>query len=403
MEAANLISRASPGNVSGRSVTVGDFRFNEKAKQYIAEIIASNRLSYGPFHRKLEAQFAKDHDSKYCIFLNSGTSALHIALQALKEKYHWKDGDEVIVPALTFVATVNVVLHCRLTPVLADVDMKTFNVNPDIIEEKITKRTRAIMPVHVMGLPCDMTAIMGIAKRYRLKVVEDSAETMFATHKGKKVGSFGDIGCFSSYMAHFIVSGVGGFCTTSDPDLAERLRSLANHGRDSIYLNIDDDDNGSYETIKRRFRFTSIGHSFRATEFEAAIALSQVEEAQKIVEKRTDNALYLRSHLERYIQPQANHAERTWMTFPFLCDDKERMVKHLEANTIETRDLLPLTTQPCYRGMFKPKDYPVADYINKHGAYLGCHQYLERKELDFVIEKVKDQAKELARLARSPS
>ena len=248
-----------------RESGVGGFSVSPRARRYVTQALNANRLSYGPFHRRFEAAFAKEHDSRHAIFCNSGTSAQHLADQALKEKHGWKDGDEVLVPAVTFIATSNVVLHNRLKPVFVDVHPLTYNIDPEKIEARITKRTRAIMPVHLLGLPADMDEIRAISKKHGLRIVEDSAETMFAKYKGRKVGSLGDIGCFSTYVAHYIVTGVGGLATTSDPDLHIRLRSLMNHGRDSIYLSIDDDAKAAgkrlHEIVAKRLQSASVGHS----------------------------------------------------------------------------------------------------------------------------------------------
>lgn len=377
-------------------ISVGDLKISPKAKTYLKQVIDSNRLSYGPFHRRFEEAFAKEHGCKHAIFLNSGTSALHIAVQALKEHYGWREGDEVIVPATTFVASVNVVLHNRLHPILADVDPLTFTIDPKQIEKKITKRTVAIMPVHVMGQPADMGAILQIAKRNNLKIIEDSCETMFAAYRGKKVGSFGDIGCFSTYLAHYLVTGVGGLATTNDTALAGRMRSLMNHGRDTAYLNIDDDEKEPWKVASRRFRFNSIGHSFRATEFEAALGLAQLEDKDAIVRARVANATYLAKKLDKFgIQLPVILPDRDnfFMTFPLVSQKKNAIVNHLERNGIETRDLLPLVNQPCYKGMFVSRDYPVADRLLWQGFYVGCHQYLTRKNLDFMAAKIKEALK----------
>jgi len=377
------------------NIGVGYFRTTDRARGYIKKVLDSGRVTYGPFHRRFESKFASLHDSKFSVFVNSGTSALHIALQSLKERHGWRDGDEVIVPALTFVATINIVLHNRMKPVLCDIKRDDFGINPDLLESLITKRTKAIIPVHIMGMPCDMDGVLSAARRHNLKIIEDSCETVFAKHNGRPVGSMGDIGCFSSYAAHTIVTGVGGLAVTSDPDLAVRLRSLANHGRDGIYLNIDDDDGKTgaemREIISRRFRFLSVGHSFRATEFEAALGLAEIEEAKKNIDARRLNAFYLRDHLSGVVGFQAllPGRESVPMTFPIIAKNKPRMVEHLEANGIETRDLLPLTRQPVYKGMWDPKDYPVADYMNRHAFYVGCHPGLSVRDLDRIVKAVK--------------
>ncbi|MCM8788196.1 MAG: DegT/DnrJ/EryC1/StrS family aminotransferase [Candidatus Omnitrophica bacterium] len=365
----------------------------------IANRILSSGLSYGSMSKMFESRFADEHQCRFGIFCNSGTSALHIAIAALKETYGWKNGDEIIVPAITFIATSNMVLYNNLVPVFVDVDRKTYNINPELIEDKITSRTRAIIPVHLFGLPCDMTPILEIARKRHLRIIEDSCETMFASYKGRRVGSFGDIGCFSTYIAHFLVTGVGGLCTTNNSRLAVILKSLMNHGRDSIYISIDDDNkNGPelFKVVERRFRFIRLGHSFRATEFEAAIGLAQLEKKEYIVSKRRNNARYLTEglkDLEEFLQLPFVPADRehNFMMYPIVLKkgNKNKIVRFLEENWIETRDMMPLLNQPVYMKIFGniQKNYPVAKWINDSGFYIGCHQYLETEHLDYVIER----------------
>jgi dTDP-4-amino-4,6-dideoxygalactose transaminase len=385
---------------SGLRVPVGDLRLGPKEKEYLHQVIESNRLSYGPFSQKFEALFAQLHDCKYAMFCNSGTSALHIAVAALKELHGWQDGDEILVPAITFIATSNVVLHNQLQPVFVDVNPQTYNMDPSLIEAKITPRTRAIMPVHLMGLPADMGPILQIARRHRLRVIEDSCETMFADYQGRKVGSWGDIGCFSTYIAHYIVTGVGGFATTNDPELAVLLKSLMNHGRDSIYLNIDDDENCDRESLfqiaARRFNFVHVGHSFRCTELEAAIGLAQLEEKDAIVERRKEIAQFYCENLAGLsdrlqlptIPPDRDHV---FMLFPIVLREgsKRPLINYLEENGIETRDLLPLINQPIYRRLFGDLEsrYPIANWLNRFGFYIGCHQHLDQEATAYVIRK----------------
>jgi perosamine synthetase len=381
-----------------REIGVGGFAVGPRARRYVEQVLRSGRLSYGPFHRRFEARFAAQHDSKHAIFCNSGTSALHIAVQALKEKHGWKDGDEILVPSVTFIATSNVVLHNRLTPIFVDVDPLTYTLDPAQMEARITKRTRAVIPVHLLGLPADMDPILSIARRHKLKVIEDSAETMFARYKGRKVGSLGDIGCFSTYVAHYIVTGVGGLATTSDPDLYVRLRSLMNHGRDSIYLSIDDDAGAKgaklHEIVAKRFQFVSVGHSFRATEMEAALGLAQLEEKDGIVAGRLATAARLTAGLMEfsdrlqlpYCPPGRDH---TFMLYGLVLRgrDKTPLVNFLEDRGVETRDMLPLLNQPVYRKLFGNLEskYPVAKALNRSGFYIGCHQYMTPADADYVI------------------
>ena len=206
---------------------------------------------------------------------------------------------------------------------------------------------------------------------------------------------------FSTYIAHYIVTGVGGLNTTSDKDLAIRLRSLMNHGRDSLYLNIDDDNTDDKqklrEIISKRFKFVTLGHSFRATEMEAALGLSQLNRKDEIIARRKIIAVkYLKglSDLNEYLQFQKTPegVENVYMLFGIVykTGDKAELVNFLEDNNIETRDLLPLTNQPIYKKLFGADledRYPVAKMLNNQGFYIGCHQYITDSDVDYIISK----------------
>jgi perosamine synthetase len=384
-----------------RQIGVGGLEIDALARKYVNQVLESNRLSHGPFSDRFESAFAREHDCKYACFLNSGTGALHIALAVLKERHGWSDGDQVLVPAVTFISTANIVLYNGMHPVFVDVDSHTYNIDAAQMEEKITERTRAVIPVHLFGLPAEMGAIMEVAQRNRLRVIEDSCETMFATCDGKKVGSFGEVGCFSTYVAHILVTGVGGFCTTNDPQLAVMLKSSMNHGRDEIYLHIDDDRTENreelFEVAARRFRFVRLGHSFRATELEAAIGLAQLERKDEFLQRRRQNAQILTeglAHLGDRLQLPTIPEGRThsFMMYPMVLRDRPKgdLVNYLEERKIETRDMLPLLSQPIYRQLFgdKEKDYPVARWINESGFYVGCHPYLQEEEVRYIVEAV---------------
>lgn len=369
-------------------IGVGELKITKEDKKLVNQVLDSNRLSYGKFSRSFEQQLAKLHGLKYAIFVNSGTNALQIALAAMKEYYHWKDGDEVILPSTTFVATANIILYNNMKPVFVDVDYDTFNINPEAIEVKITQRTRAIIPVHLLGLPCDMDKIIRIAKKHNLHIIEDSCETMFANGIGQ-----GEIMCLSTYTAHYITTGVGGLAITSNPKLAIIMRSLANHGRDSIYISIDDGKRFSKEIIAKRFNFVRNGFSARATELEAAIGVSQLKRRRFIIKRRLEVAkTYSKglADLSEYLALQESK-NNVYMLFGILLKkgNKKKLVNYLELNGIETRDLLPLVTQKIYKKYFKnrEKDYPVSTSLAKQAFYIGCHQYLTDDDVDYVISK----------------
>ncbi len=385
-------------------VPVGGLSISARGRRYVNEALKNNRLSYGPFLRRFEENFARAHDSRWSISCNSGTSALHVAVAALQMKGRWRPGDEVLVPAVTFVATSNMAILQGLKPVFVDVDPRTYNIDPAQIERHVTRRTRLIMPVHLFGQPCEMDGVMAAAKRHRLKVVEDSAETMFAKYRGRSVGSFGDVGCFSTYVAHILITGVGGLATTSDPELAVSLRSLVNHGRDSIYISIDDNDKKRHEEVlARRFRFISMGFSYRLTELEGALGLAQLEEHAPLMARRRRNADYLLKALKPYEEHVQlpwwpAHVQHSFMMFPLVLAprvDKAKFTLFLERRGIETRDMVPLINQPFYRKMYGniDKKYPVAARINRDGFYVGCHPQLDRGQLDLIVEAFHDYFK----------
>lgn len=368
--------------VINKKIGVGNIELGPLEKKYLSQVIDSNQLSYGFFSKRFEEEIAKEHDCGFAVFSNSGTSALLAALLALKEKYKWNNGDEVIVPGLTFIATSNIVLQANMVPIFADADEKTYNINPSLIEEKISDKTRCIIPVHMFGLPCDMEPILDIAKKHNLRIIEDSCETMFATYKGKKVGSFGDFGCFSTYVAHFLVTGVGGLTITRDADLNNVVRSIINHGRD---LN------------KKWFSFDRMGYSFRCTELEAAIGLAQIEQKDEIIKKRRNNAHFYKDKLrklEHFIILPFEPEDRThsFMMFPIVVkgDERSELVAFLEKNNIETRDMPTVINQPYYKTLFpkmKVDDFPVTKNIMNNGFYIGTHQYITEYEREHIINK----------------
>lgn len=394
-------------------IGVGHADIGRKEKAYVRDVLNRAWISTGPVMDQFEKTFAKLHGRRYGIMSNSGTSSLQIAVACLKETGDWKEGDEVLVPAVTFVATSNVVIQNGLRPVFVDAEPHTYNMDPAQIERHLTSRTRAIIVAHLCGLPTDMDPIISIARRHHLKIIEDSCETMFVPYRGRPVGSFGDIACFSTYVAHLIVTGVGGLAITNRERYAIVMRSLMNHGRDAFFIGGRDAIQvnprryqGKHhrelsKIIDRRFRFVRMGFSYRATELEAALGMAQLERHQKILARRQANARYLIKGLKPYeslIQlpscpPDRGHA---FMMFPIIvCDPRIRrkdLLVHLESHQIETRELLPLLNQPVYREMFGDLEdrYPVARWIGRRGFYVGCHPHLKKRDLDRMIRVFSD-------------
>ncbi len=389
----------------GPQIGVGDWHVSARQRRLINDTLKRGRLSYGPFTSEFERQFAAIHDRAFAMFCNSGTSALQVGLHALKRHHGWEPGDEVIVPAVTFVASSNVIIQNGLTPVFVDVEPDYYELDPTKLEAAITKRTRAIMPVHLFGQPCDMAPILAIAKRHQLAIIEDSCETMFVRYRGEMVGSWGEVSCFSTYIAHLLITGVGGLATTNDADLAVAMKSLFNHGRDGIYLHIDDDKGKTgqalFDLVARRYRFVDVGYSYRATELEGALGLAALDDYPKRLKRRQAIANRFTAglaDLEPLIQlpkirPETEHA---FMMYPIVVRDgelsRDDLVNFLESRPrpIETRQMLPLINQPIYQKLFGNLDrqFPVAHWINTHGFYIGSHPELSNAEVDYMIAMI---------------
>lgn len=390
-----LVAPPITAPVQTRQIGVGTFEATPRMRELVNQVLDSGRVSYGPLSLEFEQKFAALHGARHAILSNSGTSSLQVALQALKELHGWHNGDRVIVPATTFVATANIVLHNRLVPTFVDVDPHTYNINPELIERALTRETRAIIPVSLFGQPADLGEIGTIAVRHGLKVLHDSCETMFVTHRGKPLGQWADITAFSTYVAHLLVTGVGGIGLTDNPDYAAKMRSLVNHGLALDCLNPG--ANFSPQAAPgRRFRFDTTGHSMRITEFEAALGLAQLETIDHMLASRWRNARHLsqglaniNAHYGRTFQvPIVAHGdEHAWMMFPVVLErgDKESLMAHLNEYGIETRDMLPLLNQPAFR--YVPRqDFPVSSNLIERGLYVGCHQGLTPEDVRYMVD-----------------
>jgi perosamine synthetase len=381
-------------------IDMADVTISPLQKRLVNECLDNNRLSYGKMTREFEKEWAKMHKIKYALFCNSGTSALQVSIHALKEKYDWQDGDEILCPALTFVASMNVILHNQMKPVFVDIEPDYFSMDADKIEEVLTKKTKAILVVHLLGHPALMDKIMKIAKKYKLKVIEDSCEVVAATFNKQSVGSFGDVSCFSTYASHLVVTGVGGFACTNDPDLAVRIKGLYNHGRDGVYNSIDDDDKNSIQMINNRFNFIHSGYSYRATELESALGIGHMKRFAVELKERRENAKYLTKKLKGLeglgylilprIHPLATHS---FMLYGIVLSGgvpRKPILDYLEKHKIATRYMMPLLNQPIVKQLFGEIEdkYPVAKYMDDNAFLVGIHSGLDFKDLDYLAENL---------------
>jgi dTDP-4-amino-4,6-dideoxygalactose transaminase len=374
------------------TISIGGWLVRERERELLNEVVDSGSFYNGAMTHRFEGEVALAHDRRVAIFVNSGTSALDIAVHALKRERGWEDGDEVLVPAITFVATINPVLRCGLVPVFIDVDPDHFDIDADQLDSRVTSRTRAIIPVHIYGQPCRIEAVMDVARKRGLAVIEDSCETMFVRRNGQVCASFGDIACFSTFTVHLISTGVGGFAVTDDPKLAVRMKSLANHANDGYVLHLDGPE-PRWEITGRGETFDDVGYSFRCSELEAAIGVAQMERWPEIVGTYQRNAQHLSdllADLGDHLQlPFAREgSEHAYFRYPMVIKnpeiDREDLLEFMKDNGVASRHLLPILNQPVYRRLFGDLEpnYPVAARLNRRGFVVGCHVGLTPADME---------------------
>lgn len=392
-----------------RSTTIpfGTITITETAKKLINECLETRRISCGRLVRQFEDQFAELLGVQEAVAVSTGTDADILALAVLHD-FGAQRGDEVIVPALSFVATGNAVLHAGFTPVFVDIERETLNIDPTKIEAAITSRTRAIMPVHLMGKPAEMDTINAIAKKHDLLVVEDAAEAHGAIYKGKPAGSLADLAAFSTYVAHIITTGEGGVITTNNEQYGEILRSLRSHGRNCTckrcIMNVD-----TVTYCAKRFRgeggedvrftFDRIGYSCKMNELEAAIGIGALEVYHEILKKRHDNLIYVLERFARFAPWLSTIREEPYEqigphAIPIIINEgapfsRADLTQHLEKHGIETRTLFASMPTQCpgfeFLG-YKTGQFPNAEYIGHNGLHIGVHQDVGIEEMEYVLE-----------------
>lgn len=363
-------------------VPFGTVSLTDKACKLIHQALESKWVTRGRYVQEFEEKFAELFGVKYAVTVSSGTDADAICCATLYD-YGAKRGDEVIIPALTFVATANSVLQAGLMPKFVDVDRHTLNIDPDQIEAAISDKTRAIMPVHLMGKPAAMDQINALAKQYNLKVIEDAAEAHGAEYRGQRIGAIGDMAAFSLYAAHIVTTIEGGIITTNDERLAQSMQSLRNHG------------------IVNKFEFSRIGFSAKMNELEAAVGLGNIEIYDEILSKRRRNLLYLIDVFKKYeeffiVLKEEEHEKIGPHAFSIILKEncpftKDEFVSHIEENGVDSRNLFySIPTQcPSYEFIgFKLGDFPESEYCSLHGTHIGIHQDIEIAQLDYVNEVV---------------
>jgi len=362
-------------------IPVAEPYLGEEELRNIIEAVKSNWVSSnGKFIEEFENNFAKYCGVKYGIATSNGTTALHLALVALGIT----NGNEVIIPDLSFIATANVVKYCNAKPIFVDSHPEYWCIDPEKIENKITSKTKAIIPVHLYGHPCDMDYIIEIARKYNLYVIEDAAEAHGAEYKGRKVGSFGDISCFSFYGNKVITTGEGGICLTNNEELAEKMKILRDHGMNK----------------KKKYWHDVVGFNYRMTNLQAAIGVAQLEKLNKFIEKKIQIAKWYENTLKELaerklikLHPKMKWAKCIHWLYSILVEDKSKikrdeLVKKLKDRGIETRPFFyPIHIQPPYKNNEK---YPVSEEISRKGISLPSSLSLKRKEIVEIVDKIKN-------------
>jgi perosamine synthetase len=341
--------------------------------KYLTDAFCSTWISSsGSYIDKFEDEFSKYSDCAYGSAVSNGTVALHLALVALEIGID----DEVIIPDLTFAATINAVLHAHATPVIVDVEEDSWCISPQEVENAITSKTKAIIPVHLYGQPCDMDAIMKIAKKYKLKVIEDCAQAHGAMFKNQKVGSFGDIGCFSFYGNKVLTTGEGGMCTTNNPILNKKMRILRDHGM----------------SREKRYWHDVVGFNYRMTNLQAAIGVAQLERIESIHKNRREYENCYRAALSKKnftFQNNLDNRQRiTWLV-SFLIDkdtDREEYIDNLRGKGMDARPFFyPLSDMEIYKE-YCCNSTPVTKKIASLGLNLPTYESLKSiAEIDSIL------------------
>jgi perosamine synthetase len=358
-----------------RKFNIAQPTFLGNEKKYLLDTIESGWISsIGKYIERFEHDFARYHGMKHAVATHNGTIALHLALAALGIG---KD-DEVIVPDLTFIATSNSVRYCNAVPVLTDVNPDDWNISPAEILKKITPATRAIIPVHLYGNPALMDEIMQIANDHCLRVIEDCAEAPGALYNGRKVGTFGDISCFSFFGNKVITTGEGGMCMTNNDELAERMRILRDHGMNRL----------------QKYKYDHLGFNYRMTNMQAAVGLAQLEQLDDLLEAR--DRIYMAyktafAEQQRFVI-QETHGQRNvnWVFSLRIAGitetQRDAIMQMLKEQMIDTRPVFyPIHTMPFYSDLkYCPSLNHNTIAISREGICLPTYVGLTEEDINYI-------------------
>ncbi len=370
----------------------------------VVQTLRSSWIGTGPRVKKFEEMFREYKGARYAIALNSCTAALHLSMIAIGIKPQ----DEVIVPAMTFAATANAVIHAGARPVFADCKKETMNIDPEDVERKITDKTRAIIPVHFAGRPCDMDALLDISRKHNLKIVEDCAHAIEAEYHGKKVGMLGEMGCFSFYVTKNITTGEGGMIITADRGYEEKIKILALHGMSKdAWKRFSDDGFQHYEIVNS-------GYKYNMTDMQAAIGIHQLPRIDRYWQRR--RAIWMRYNeafrdLAAYTpspdQPDTRHAYHLYtllLDIDRLSIGRDRFVLEMAGDNIGAGvHYIALHLYPYYQKAFGygRGDFPNTEWISERTVSLPLSPKLTDSDADDVISSVRRILGSYARRVRN--
>ncbi len=366
-------------------ITVAHPLLGEAEAEALLQVLASGQLAQGEQVQAFERDFAQFCHVQSAVAVSSGTAALHLALLA----HDIGPGDEVITSAFSFAATANVILLVGATPVFVDIEPDTYNLDPTLVEAAITTRTKAILPVHLYGNPCDMACLLPLAAAHHLVLIEDACQAHAATVHGKPVGGFGT-GCFSFYATKNMTTGEGGMVTTNDPGIAERIRLLRSHGQ------------------KERYRHVDLGYNLRMTDIQGALGIVQLQRLAQLTTQRIANATFLTQHFWEVVQVPMARPEHRHVYHQYTIQvpgNRDEWATHLRARGIGTaiHYPVPIHRQPfyqahqeLYRCVGSPevthadKSLPITESAARQVLSLPVHPSLSTEDLITISKEVLD-------------
>jgi len=367
--------------------TIGDEEINE-----VIDTLKSDWITTGPKTHMFEEQFCEYIGCKNAIALNSCTAGLHLSLVA----YGIGNGDEVITSPFTFAATANVITHQKAKPVFVDIEKVTYDIDPDRIDDAVTDKTKAIIPVHYAGHPCEMDAVLKIAKRYDLIVIEDAAHALGAVYKGRRIGTIGDLTSFSFYATKNLTTAEGGMVTTDNDELAEKIRIMCLHGiSKDAWKRYSSEGSWYYEILYP-------GYKYNMTDIQASIGIHQLKKIGRMQKRREEVAKRYTEAFEDMpeitIPTVKKYACHAWHLYPIQVNmnllriDRAKFIEALKAENIGTSvHFIPIHLHPYYRDQygFKRGDFPNAESVYEREISLPLYPKITDKDVEDVIVAVK--------------